>query len=217
MWWHAIQREGLRSTYQGFGVAVASMAAYKALYFGLYDTAKERLFGGGSSTAVSGGATSSEAALHKVGNAPDLEAVTAVAAGEEESRTSPSMLTAAAPAADPGGGDLRAPLHHQQQQRLGLGPKDLLLRTLLAASTTFVAASITYPLDIIRKRLILEVGLDDKMYKGQLRHCITGMYQREGIRGFYRFYAYDMVFRLGGGLLLVGYDVLQSWQSSRKV
>lgn len=35
-----MRTDGPLSCYQGFGVAVLSMAAYKALYFGLYDTAK---------------------------------------------------------------------------------------------------------------------------------------------------------------------------------
>lgn len=39
-WLQAMRAGGPLSCYQGFGVAVLSMAAYKALYFGLYDTAK---------------------------------------------------------------------------------------------------------------------------------------------------------------------------------
>lgn len=39
-WLQAMRADGPLSCYQGFGVAVLSMAAYKALYFGLYDTAK---------------------------------------------------------------------------------------------------------------------------------------------------------------------------------
>lgn len=39
-WVQAMRTDGALSCYQGFGVAVLSMAAYKALYFGLFDTAK---------------------------------------------------------------------------------------------------------------------------------------------------------------------------------
>jgi hypothetical protein len=42
-WIQAMRADGPLSCYQGFGVAVISMAAYKALYFGLYDTAKNLL------------------------------------------------------------------------------------------------------------------------------------------------------------------------------
>lgn len=87
------------------------------------------------------------------------------------------------------------------------------MRTGLAAATTFVAASITYPLDIIRKRLIVDVGSEKKQYSG-FRAAVGRIYAREGIRGFYRFYAYDMCFRCvcgGGG----GVDAaVTEWMSS---
>lgn len=91
-----------------------------------------------------------------------------------------------------------------------LTPVDVVCRTALAASTTFMAASITYPLDIIRKRLIVDVGSDVRQYDGSFSAAVRRIYAREGVKGFYRFYAYDMVFRLGGGVLLVGYDLLKS-------
>lgn len=42
-WLQAMRADGPLSCYRGFSVAVTSMAAYKALYFGLYDTAKSIL------------------------------------------------------------------------------------------------------------------------------------------------------------------------------
>lgn len=42
-WVQAMRADGPLSCYRGFSVAVTSMAAYKALYFGLYDTAKSML------------------------------------------------------------------------------------------------------------------------------------------------------------------------------
>ncbi len=46
-------------------------------------------------------------------------------------------------------------------------------------------------------------------YGASVAHAIRTIWAREGLRGFYRFYGFDMVFRLGGGMLLVGYDLLQ--------
>jgi hypothetical protein len=79
------------------------------------------------------------------------------------------------------------------------------MRTGLAAATTFVAASITYPLDIIRKRLIVDVGSDQKQYSC-FRAAVSRIYAKEGVRGFYRFYAYDMCFRcaMGGSKVKLG-------------
>lgn len=69
-----------------------------------------------------------------------------------------------------------------------------------------------YPLDIVRKRLIVDVGADAKQYAG-LKAAVSRIWAKEGIKGFYCFYQYDMVFRLGGGFLLVGYDLLRSTHS----
>jgi hypothetical protein len=41
---------------------------------------------------------------------------------------------------------------------------------------------------------------------------VARIYAREGLAGFYRFWAFDMFFRLGGGFLLVGYDLLRTPQ-----
>lgn len=97
-----------------------------------------------------------------------------------------------------------------------LAPKDILTRTALAAATTYTAASVTYPLDIIRKRLIIDVGSERKQYHGSFKAAVSRIYAAEGVKGFYRFYAYDMFFRLGGGLLLVGYDLLRSHRGDRR-
>lgn len=141
-WLQAVRREGLLSTYRGFGVAVGSTFAYKSLYFGLYDSAKPYVLGGA-----------------------DLSTHTAIT------------------------------------------PSGLAVRTGLAAATTYASASIAYPLDIIRKRLIVDTAADMPQYGGSFLRCIRKIYVREGFRGFYRFYWYDMAFRVFGGLVLVGNDV----------
>lgn len=85
----------------------------------------------------------------------------------------------------------------QDGRRLEVTPTALLGRTALAASTTFMAASITYPLDIIRKRLVVDVGSDpsSRQYNGRFKAAVQRIYAQEGLKGFYRFYSYDMVFR----------------------
>ncbi|GBF99816.1 hypothetical protein Rsub_12569 [Raphidocelis subcapitata] len=147
-WLQAVRKEGLLSTYRGLPVAASSMALYKALYFGLYDSAK------------------------------------------------PYVLGADAPPATT--------------------PLGLALRTGLAGATTFTAASVSYPLDIIRKRLIVDTAAEAPQYGGSFRRCVAEIARREGVRGFYRFYFYDMGFRVFGGLVLVGYDLFQDMLRQRQ-
>ncbi|KAI8464473.1 MAG: mitochondrial carrier domain-containing protein [Monoraphidium minutum] len=141
-WLQAVRREGLLSAYRGFGVAVGSMVTYKALYFGLYDSAKPFVIRG--------------------------------PAGEHAATS----------------------------------PRGLALRAALAAATTFGAASVCYPLDVVRKRLIVDAAAAAPVYGGSVARCCAEIARREGLRGFFRFYWCDTAFRVAGGLVLVGYDAL---------
>jgi hypothetical protein len=85
----------------------------------------------------------------------------------------------------------------------------------LATGTVVVASSATYPLDVIRKRMVMEVASGKGGYSGfgaMVRHVA----RTEGLAGFYRFYGVDMLFRSGAGILLVLYDKMQHWQARRE-
>lgn len=88
------QQRGVVPGYQGYCVTLTSMMAYKALYFGLYDTAKGLIYHGET---------------------------------EEGS---------------------------------------LLTKLLIASGTVLTAASLTYPFDIIRKRLVVDAHGPDGQYIG---------------------------------------------------
>lgn len=86
---------------------------------------------------------------------------------------------------------------------------DVFHKWVLAQSTVYVASTVSYPLDVIRKRLIVDVASSEPQYRGTL-DCIRRIARTEGVKGFFRFYGYDMVFRLGSGLVLVLYDELKT-------
>ncbi|KAG2490693.1 hypothetical protein HYH03_010854 [Edaphochlamys debaryana] len=134
---------GVAALYRGYGVSALAIGSYKALYFGLYDTA----------CAVM---EQRAAAQHQ---------------------DSPGVL-----------------------ERWG------------AANAVVVAASTaTYPLDTVRKRLVADTALGPgRQAYGGVADCVAKIARSEGIRGFYRFYGYDTLLRLGGGILLVMYDEVKS-------
>lgn len=152
-----VAADGLRGLYRGFGPSVTSAAAYKALYFGLHDSAKEFAFGGRYATA----------------------AASASARRKE----------------DDGGGASSLPLWRAALERL-----------CIASGTTATAAALTHPLDVVRKRLVVDSG--GKLYGGTFSGCVRGIWQREGARGFLRFLPQDVFLRMGAGTILVTYDML---------
>jgi hypothetical protein len=63
-------------------------------------------------------------------------------------------------------------------------------------------------LDAVRKRLVVDAAADAPLYGGgSFAACVREVWRREGVRGFYRAYGFDMAFRTFGGLVLVGFDV----------
>ncbi|KAJ9511333.1 hypothetical protein QJQ45_029745 [Haematococcus lacustris] len=86
-------------------------------------------------------------------------------------------------------------------------PPSLLLSWAVASGVVYVATTLTYPLDVVRKRLVVDASAPpgQRQYAGAW-DCARQVAAREGLRGFYRFYGYDMLLRFGGGLLLVLYD-----------
>jgi solute carrier family 25 (adenine nucleotide translocator) protein 4/5/6/31 len=141
--------DGVRGLYRGFGPAVSSAACYKALYFGLHDSAKEYAFDG---------------------------------------RYASSGPSSPSPPPPP-------PLWRAALERL-----------CIASGTTATAAALTHPLDVVRKRLV--VDSEGKLYGGTFNGCVRGIWQREGVRGFLRFLPQDVFLRMGAGTILVTYDML---------
>ncbi|PNW83117.1 hypothetical protein CHLRE_06g307300v5 [Chlamydomonas reinhardtii] len=185
---------GLRALYRGYGVSALAIGAYKSLYFGLYDTA---------------------VAAMEQRNARRAAAAAAAATGgtAQSPRLAPHHLVPqhlhshAAHAA--------APSHALHAHAAHHGPT-VLERWAAANVVVLAASSITYPLDVVRKRLVADtaMGPGRQQFRGFM-DCVTKIVRTEGLPGFYRFYGYDMLLRLGGGVLLVLYDELKAHGAGR--
>ncbi|CBJ25537.1 mitochondrial ADP/ATP translocator [Ectocarpus siliculosus] len=127
---------GLRGIYRGFDVAVLGVGAWRALYFGLYDTFTTRLLGGRQ------------------------------------------------------GGTLQE-------------------RWAVAQMATSTAGTIIYPIDSVRRRMMMETGRKERMYKSSF-HCFRTMVATEGYRGFYRGLSANLIRGMGTSILLVLYDEIRA-------
>jgi len=126
--------DGVKGLYQGFGVSVIGIIAYRACYFGGYDTAKRVFF--------------------------------------VEGKTS------------------------------------ILVKFLVAQLVTGVSGLASYPLDTVRRRLMMQSGRKDVMYTGTL-DCFRKISQNEGGKAFFKG-ALSNIFRgMGASIVLVLYDELQ--------
>jgi len=127
--------DGTKGLYQGFGISVLGIIAYRACYFGGYDTLKRVLFTDKKNDSI-------------------------------------------------------------------------LLKFLMAQVVTGVSGLMSYPLDTVRRRLMMQSGRKDLLYTGTL-DCFRKIHQKEGGRAFFKG-ALSNIFRgMGASLVLVLYDEFQ--------
>jgi solute carrier family 25 (adenine nucleotide translocator) protein 4/5/6/31 len=79
---------------------------------------------------------------------------------------------------------------------------------LFAQAVTLTSGIATYPLDTVRRRLMMQSGRKDVLYSGTL-DCFRKMYRNEGgIRSFFKGFSVSLLQALGGSLVLMGYELL---------
>ena len=74
-----------------------------------------------------------------------------------------------------------------------------------AQTMTITANMITYPLDTVRRRLMMQSGRSDTLYRGTI-HCFRKIAAEEGVRAFFKGGASNVIRSTGAALVLVLYD-----------
>ena len=129
--------DGIQGLYRGFGISVAGIIAYRAAYFGSFDTGKVLLF------------------------------------------------------KDPKNASFLAMWGWAQ-------------------FVTVTAGLISYPLDTVRRRLMMQSGRSDILYAGTV-DCFRKIAQQEGMGAFFKGAGSNVIRGTGGALVLVFYDKIQSF------
>ena len=83
-------------------------------------------------------------------------------------------------------------------------------RFLAAQVVSVVAGTVCYPIDSIRRRLMMQAGLpkDERLYRNSF-DCFQKVIAAEGVKGFYLGLQMNLIRSFGAALLLVSYDVFQ--------
>ena len=79
-----------------------------------------------------------------------------------------------------------------------------------AQTTTTLAGILSYPLDTVRRRLMMQSGRKDKMYSGTI-DCFRKIAATEGTNAFFKGAASNVLRGTGGALVLVLYSKIQKW------
>uniref|UniRef100_A0A8R1TQ99 ADP/ATP translocase n=1 Tax=Onchocerca volvulus TaxID=6282 RepID=A0A8R1TQ99_ONCVO len=76
---------------------------------------------------------------------------------------------------------------------------------LIGQVVTFTAALISYPLDTIRRRLMMQAGRNDVLYRG-VWHCTTKIWYEEGFRAYFSGLWVNTIRGIGAALILAFYN-----------
>jgi len=79
-----------------------------------------------------------------------------------------------------------------------------------AQTTTTMAGIFSYPLDTVRRRLMMQSGRADIQYTGTI-HCFKKILENEGPKAFFKGAASNVIRGTGGALVLVLYAKIQKY------
>lgn len=83
-------------------------------------------------------------------------------------------------------------------------------RFAIAQIVSITAGTICYPLDTVRRNLMMQAGRtqEERLYRNSL-HAFQRIFVEEGLRGFYFGIGPNLVRSVGGAMLLVSYDAFK--------
>lgn len=84
-------------------------------------------------------------------------------------------------------------------------------RFILAQIVSLSAGTICYPIDSVRRRMMMQAGkpMDERKYRNSFQ-CFRVVWANEGLRGFYLGFGPNIIRSIGGALALVAYDALKT-------
>ncbi|PKA57287.1 putative ADP,ATP carrier protein [Apostasia shenzhenica] len=88
----------------------------------------------------------------------------------------------------------------------------LLTRWITAQFVTTTAGLISYPLDTVRRRMMMQSGMETRMYSSTL-DCWRKIYKMEGLISFYRGAVSNMFRSTGAAAVLVLYDEVKKFMN----
>ncbi|KAF8388803.1 hypothetical protein HHK36_025483 [Tetracentron sinense] len=88
----------------------------------------------------------------------------------------------------------------------------LLKRWVVAQAVTTSASLLSYPLDTVRRRMMMQSGLEQPMYRSTL-DCWRKIYKKEGVTSFYRGAVSNMFRSTGSAAILVLYDEIKKFMN----
>jgi solute carrier family 25 (adenine nucleotide translocator) protein 4/5/6/31 len=172
--------DGIRGMYQGYGIALTGIIIYRALHLGGYDACKTEM------------KHQRRRNMRRIRRQQQRLIITNDNNNKKNSSSSSSSSS----------GD--------EEQELIIAKISIVERFGIAQIVSITAGTICYPIDSVRRRLMMQAGrpIDERTYKHS-KDAFRKIFRMEGIKGFYLGIGPNIVRSIAGALLLVSYDVFR--------
>jgi solute carrier family 25 (adenine nucleotide translocator) protein 4/5/6/31 len=174
--------DGIRGLYQGYGIALTGIIIYRALHLGGYDACKTELI------------HQRRRNIRRIRRQQKRQIITNDNNNDNRKKNSSSSSSSSS----------------DEEEELIVTKISMVERFGIAQIVSITAGTICYPIDSVRRRLMMQAGrpIDERTYKHS-KDAFRKIFKMEGIKGFYLGIGPNIVRSIAGALLLVSYDVFR--------
>ena len=174
--------DGIRGMYQGYGIALTGIIIYRALHLGGYDACKTEL-------------------IHqRRRNMRRIRRQQHIITNDNNNNNRKKKNSSSSSSSS----------SSDEEQELIITKISIAERFGIAQIVSITAGTICYPIDSVRRRLMMQAGrpIDERTFKHS-KDAFRKIFKMEGIKGFYLGIGPNIVRSIAGALLLVSYDVFR--------
>ena len=178
--------DGIRGMYQGYGIALTGIIIYRALHLGGYDACKTELIHQRRRNMRR---------IRRQRKPQQQQIITNDNNNNNKKKNSSSSSSSSS---------------SDEEQELIITKISIAERFGIAQIVSITAGTICYPIDSVRRRLMMQAGrpIDERTFKHS-KDAFRKIFKMEGIKGFYLGIGPNIVRSIAGALLLVSYDVFR--------
>ena len=184
--------DGIRGMYQGYGIALTGIIIYRALHLGGYDACKTELI------------HQRRRKMRRIRRQQQQQQQQQIITNDNNNNNNNNnnKKKNSSPSSSSSSSD--------EEQELIITRISIAERFGIAQIVSITAGTICYPIDSVRRRLMMQAGrpIDERTFKHS-KDAFRKIFKMEGIKGFYLGIGPNIVRSIAGALLLVSYDVFR--------
>ena len=180
--------DGIRGMYQGYGIALTGIIIYRALHLGGYDACKTELI------------HQRRRNMRRIRRRQQQQQQQQIITNDNNNNNKKKKNSSSSSSSR----------SSDEEQELIITKISIAERFGIAQIVSITAGTICYPIDSVRRRLMMQAGrpIDERTFKHS-KDAFRKIFKMEGIKGFYLGIGPNIVRSIAGALLLVSYDVFR--------